>query len=75
MDLFHISIDAQTHTLAQLVYSKSTDKLFADDITVDPQGDREAAPHEDQAKSVGDEACPLEGNQMVEGKNGENPVD
>ena len=71
----HISINAQVQTPVQPIYSESTDELFADDTTVDPQGDRETAPHEDQAKSVEDEAYPLKEDQMAEGKDGENLVD
>lgn len=32
----HILINAQAQTKAQLVYSESTDKLFADENTIDP---------------------------------------
>ena len=74
LDLSHITIDVKAKTPTQLVNSESTNKLFVDDTTVDPQGDGETA-HKDQAKSVGDVACPLEGNQTVEGKDEENPMD
>ena len=37
-------IDAQAQTLVQLVHSKSTDELFADDAPVNsPRGDGEIA--------------------------------
>lgn len=48
-------------------------QLFANDTTPDPQGDGETTPHDDQVKSIEDETCPLEGNQMVKEKDGEAP--
>lgn len=43
LDLSHISIDTQAQIPARLVDSEGTDKLFADDSALDPQGDRETA--------------------------------
>ena len=74
LDLSHISIDPQAQTPAQPVYSESTNELFVDDTIADPQGNGETT-IVDQAKSVGDEACPLERDQAAKGKDGEDPVD
>ena len=61
LDLSHVSIDAQAQTLAQPVYSKGTDELFADETNPDPQGDGNAVPS-DQEKFVEDVARHLEGD-------------
>lgn len=53
LDLSHISIDTQAQTLAQPVYPEGTDDLFANETNLDPHGDGDATPA-NQEKSVGD---------------------
>lgn len=71
----HILIDAQAQTPAQPVYSESIDELFANYTTIDLLGDGETVPHEDQAKSTGEEARSLEGDKTTELKDEESPMD
>ena len=39
LDLSHVSINAQAQTVAQPIYSEGTNKLFAKETNLDPQGD------------------------------------
>lgn len=71
LDLSHITIDVEGQISARPIDFEGTDELFEDDTTSNPQGDKEAAPHDDQTKSIDKESRPLEGNQMVEEKDGE----
>lgn len=73
LDLSHISIDPQAQTLAQPVYSESTNELIVDDTIANPQGDGETA-LVDVAKSVRDETRPLEGDQTSKRNDGEDPM-
>ena len=75
LDLSHITIDTKGQTSTRPVDSEGTNELFADDTTLDPQRDKEAAPHNDQTKSVEKESHPLEGNQTIEEKDGETLAD
>ena len=68
LDLSHINIDAQPHTLAQLVSSVGTDNLFVGDTMTEPLSDGEIPV--DQAKSVEDDVRALEGGR----KDGEDSV-
>ena len=61
LDLSHINIDAQPHTLAQLVSSVGTDNLFVGDTMTEPLNDGEIPM--DQAKSVEDDVRALEGGR------------
>ena len=74
LDLSHITIDTKGQTSTCPVDSEGTNELFADDTTLDPQGDKEAA-HNDQTKSVENDSHPLEGNQTIEEKDGETLAD
>ena len=75
LDLSHITIDTKGQTSTRPVDSEGTNELFADDTTLDPQGDKDIAPYEDQVKSIEDEARPLEGIQTAEKKDGDTPAD
>ena len=70
-----MSIEAQVQTLTRLADSEGTNELFTDDTTLDPQGDEDITPYEDQVNSVEDEARPLEGIQTAEKKDGDTPAD
>ena len=75
LDLSQISIDTQAQTPTCPIDPEGTDKLFADNATPDPQGDRETDPHDDKVKSVKNETSPLEEGQRAKEKDGETPVD
>ena len=78
LDLAHVSMDALAQTLALLIYSESTDELFANDAlvndaTVDLQGDEDSAPG-DQQKTNEEGTHQPKDVQIVEEKDDDTPA-
>lgn len=73
LDLSHVTINPKGQTLACLVDSKGTDKLFIDDANPNPQVNRDAT-QADQEKSVKEGIRHLEVDQTGEEKEEETSV-
>ena len=73
LDLSRISIDTEGQTPARPADLEGTDKLYAEDVTIDLQGDGEAI-FGDQEKSIEDGTRQPEDVQIMEEKNEETPT-